>query len=80
MSDFPNLKPGIAEGIVQTLLEARNKAAGIIGMIEGLEPLAADEVVKAQLADARIAAESIKTTTTALYRRFAKEALTKATP
>jgi len=73
MSDFVKMGPGLLEGTMQALLEARKSARAVETVADSLMPLANEETVK-KLEEVRESAAKMAYTLQSIYNRNAKEA------
>lgn len=74
MSDFPQLHPGILEGAMQALLDAKRKASAIEDAVSGIIPLVENEETSKKLEEIREQSAKIAFTLQSIYNRNAKEA------
>jgi len=74
MSDFPKLQPGILEGAMQSLLDAKRKATAIEDCVSGIIPLVETEETVKKREEIREWSAKIAFTLQSIYNRNAQEA------
>jgi hypothetical protein len=74
MSDFAKLQPGIFEGAMQALLDAKRKVTAAEDAISGVIPLAENPDTAAKLEEIREALAKAAYAMQSIYNRNAKEA------
>jgi len=74
MSDFPKLQPGVLEGAMQSLLDAKRKITAVEDCVSGIVPLVDNPETEKKLEEIREMCAKAAFTLQSIYNKNAKEA------